>query len=138
MLARALIAAIAAVMAVAGPARAQPCLAAPNRTCVLQQALAAAQAIKDDGARAQALSQIATIEADAGRVDEALTLAHSITDALWRDSTLGDIATAQAKAGRIAPALQAAEPIEDGDRRAQALGVIAAAQAKAGNLDEAG
>jgi hypothetical protein len=58
----------------------------PRSCCVLEQALLAAQLIKDDGAGAQALGNIAAILAGAGRVDESLQLAQSIKDDFWRDN----------------------------------------------------
>src|SRR5947209_6003010 len=117
MFARAVIVALLAGMA--APAQAQTCAGTPTRACVLGEALAAARAIADEGARAQALSQIAIIEVSEGRIDDGLRLAQSISDELWRDNALAEIAAALAKSGKTAQALPAARAIEDGERRAQ-------------------
>src|SRR4029077_7349756 len=97
----------------------ESCRGPPPRACVLEQALAAARAIADEGARAQALSQIAVIEVSAGRIDDGLSLAQSVGDELWRDNALTEIVTALAKSGKTAQALPAARAIADGDRRDQ-------------------
>src|ERR1700724_4451519 len=62
MFARAAIVASLLIMAAAGPAQGQTCAGTPTRACVLEQALAAARAIADEGARAQALGQIGVLE----------------------------------------------------------------------------
>src|ERR1043166_7702560 len=71
-------AAIVALLAVGGAAQAQSCAGTPTGALVLDEALPAPRAVEDEGARAQALSQIAFIEAGAGRLDDGLRLAESI------------------------------------------------------------
>src|ERR1700751_5165753 len=122
---RAVIVALLAI--VVAPAQAQTCAGAPTRACTPEQALAAAHATQDEGARAQALGQIAVVQVGAGRIDEGVRLAQSIGDELWRDTALADIVTALTKAGNTAQALTAARAIMDDDRRSQALGLIVAA-----------
>src|SRR5262249_4140640 len=59
MLVRAVIVVSLVLITAGGAAQAQNCPDPPTRACVLEQALAAARAISDEGARAQALSPIA-------------------------------------------------------------------------------
>src|SRR5580693_8703724 len=97
---RAVIVALLAIMAV--PAQGETCAGTPMRACVLEQALAAARAIQDEGARAQALGQFSVVQVGAGQIDDGVRLAQSIGDELWRDSALAAIVTALAKAGNTA------------------------------------
>src|SRR5215472_1441701 len=80
MFARAVTVALLSIMAAAGPAQAQACADAPTRACVRELALAAAHAIQDEGARAQALGQMAVVSVGADRIDDGIRLAQSITD----------------------------------------------------------
>jgi tetratricopeptide (TPR) repeat protein len=123
--------------AVTGPARAQQCLEVPNQKCVLEQALMAAQSIKDEFWRDSTLGEMAEALAKAGKVTEASLAAQPIGDENRRSEALGGIADAQVKAGKIAEALNVAQSIKDGRSRDRALGVIAEAQAKAGDMEEA-
>src|SRR5262249_40314799 len=105
MFARAVIVALLVLMTAGGPAQAQNCPDPLKRACVLEQALAAARAISDEGARAQALSQIAVVEVEAGKIDEGLSLAQSIADDLWRHQAPADLLRARPKALRTPPAV---------------------------------
>src|SRR5438270_7305255 len=80
--------------------QAQICLDAANQNCVLEQALEAAQSIKEDATRGQALGKIAANQVAKGKMDQGLKLAKSIGDEFWRDSTLADITEALANAGK--------------------------------------
>src|SRR5215469_17491154 len=111
MFARAVVVAFLLITAAAGPVQAQACADAPTRACVRELALAAAHAIQDEGARAQALGQMAVVEVGAGRIDDGIRLAQSNTDELWRDTALADIVATLAKTGKSAPALPAARAI---------------------------
>src|SRR5262245_25405564 len=122
---RAALVALLAIMVAVAPVQAQTCAGTPTRACVLEQALAAARAIADEGARAQALGQSSVVQVGVGRIDDGVRLAQSITDELWRDTALADIATALTKSANTAQALIAARAIADADRRAQALALIA-------------
>ena len=131
------------------------CVAAPNRACVLDQAVVVSRAMTTDGWRIQALISIAEAQGESRRKQEAAAaFAEAIEalnaareDARWRASTLGSIAAAQAKAGLMADAGatvgQALEIVQStGDVAAVkeldfGLVSVVRGQAEAGNLAEA-
>ena len=96
---------------------------------VIKSIVLSARSIAGDAARAEALGNIATIAAQAGKVAEALKVAQSIMDEDARTTSIIAIAEALARAGHLADGLKAAESIKDPFWRYPALTRIAAAQA---------
>ena len=115
--------------------------------CVIGQAVAVAQTIRDEKGRSRALVHIAVARARAGdrsgaqeSFAQAIKVAQTIRDEQWthtyRDEVLSDIALALAKAGNVEQAIELAKTIKGGWRDG-ALSDIAVAQAKAGDLPQA-
>jgi tetratricopeptide (TPR) repeat protein len=130
------------------------CVTAPNRACMLDEAMVVARIITSDRERVDPLLSIAKVQAASGRSAEAEpTIAEAMRvlnvaggDARWRANALGAIAAAQAKAGltaeagaTIGQALQLFDSITDATEasRDYDLVSIARGQAEAGNLAEA-
>jgi hypothetical protein len=103
---------------------------------MFDQALRAAEGIKDAEERAWVLREIAEEMAKARVFEEALKVAEEIKEAEQRARALREIAKEMAKVGRFDQALKVAEGIEDAWRRAEALREIAGEMAKAGVEDE--
>jgi tetratricopeptide (TPR) repeat protein/DNA polymerase III delta prime subunit len=104
---------------------------------MFDQALRAAEGIKDAEERAWVLREIAEEMAKARVFEEALKVAEEIKEAEQRARALREIAKEMAKVGRFDQALKVAEGIEDAWRRAEALREIAGEMAKAGMFDQA-
>jgi tetratricopeptide (TPR) repeat protein len=104
---------------------------------MFDQALRAAEGIKDAEERAWALREITGEMAKAGMFDQALQVAEGIEGARWQAEALVAIAGEMTKAGMFEQALQVAEGIEDAKERARALGEIAEEMAKAGEVEGA-
>ncbi len=102
-----------------------------------QEALQAAQKIKDARDRSRALRDIAEAMAEAGQFDLALQVAQKIEDAMERSFALEDIAEAMAEARQFDLALQVAQKIEDAKDRYRALRFIAVAMAEVGQTERA-
>jgi len=132
------------------------CIAAPNRACVLDEAMVVARAITTDGSRVYPLISIAMAHAKSGRRQEAAAASAEAMrvlnaageDARWRGGALGSIAAVQAKAGMtaeasatIGQALEIVESIRDVATVKEFLDfdlvAIARDQAEAGNFAEA-
>jgi predicted negative regulator of RcsB-dependent stress response len=111
------------------------CLEAPNRDCLIEEALRITQNLEpiwqnmeDVERRDLLLSSLSSTSAKIGQLDEALTLARQI-DAPWRRTMLQkDIVDAQLKAGLTANALRTAREIGISRDRVSALISIAEAQ----------
>ena len=78
---------------------------------LVDEALDLARAIRNEGARAFALADLAPRLAAAGRLDEALELARAIEDEGAQDQALADLAPRLAEAGRLDDALKTARAI---------------------------
>jgi tetratricopeptide (TPR) repeat protein len=100
-------------------------------------ALEIARSFKSELGRAEALSAIATAQAQAGNLSTALEIARSIEDKESCAEAFHAITTAQAQAGDLSTALEAARSIEDKERRAFALSAIATAQVQTGDKGKA-
>ncbi|MDE2887245.1 MAG: hypothetical protein OXR72_03465 [Gemmatimonadota bacterium] len=102
-------------------------------------AVAAARTVKSRYARARALRNVASVQAEAGDVDSARTTARSIGDVHGRIDALVSVASASAINGDLGAALEsfriavaAARSNGTGERRARSLNRVALAQAKVG------
>ncbi len=102
-------------------------------------AAAAARKVKSGYARARALRNVASVQADAGDVDSARATARSIVDIPGRIDALVGVASTSAKNGDLGAALEsfriavaAARSNGTGERRARSLNRVALAQAKVG------
>jgi tetratricopeptide (TPR) repeat protein len=116
------------------------CLKAPDRDCVLNEAIDLAYLMDRTDRRAALIGSIAQTRAKAGEIDKAVALALQLPDRLLiRMTVLREIAAAQARAGRqkdaqamFDAALQLAYGWKDALERGEVLYGIAAAQASAG------
>ena len=102
-------------------------------------AVAAARTVKSGYARARALRNVASVQAEAGDVDSARATATSIGDVQGRINALVGIASASAKRGDVEAALEgfrlavaAARSIGESNHRTRGLRKVALAQAAAG------
>jgi hypothetical protein len=111
---------------------------------VLGQALQAAQAIKEEWAKGQALREVAPALAQAGLVDQALQAAQAIKEEWAKAMALSEVAQAliqvaekeHARAVAI-QALQAAQAIKEEWEKGEALSYVAQTLARAGLVDQA-
>ena len=102
-------------------------------------AVAAARTIKSGYARARALRNVASVQAEAGDVESARETALSIGDAQGRTDALVGVASASARKGDLGSALESfriavatARSNGTGDRRTRSLNKVALAQAAVG------
>jgi len=100
-----------------------------------QQAIRTANGIYEAVALKQnALSILATAQADTGDVKGSLQTADSIDNASWRGGTLSAIATAQVQSGNLKGALQIANNVVQAIMRPGTLRAIALAQLQANDI----
>jgi tetratricopeptide (TPR) repeat protein len=104
---------------------------------MFDQALRAAEGIKDAKERAWVLREIAEEMAKAGMFDQALRAAEGIKDAEERAWALREIAGEMAKVRVFEEALKVAEGIGNASKRTWALEAIAEEMAKAGMFEQA-
>ena len=121
------------------------CFAAPNRNCLLVQALAAALGITNAKNRAWKLVVVAHAQTEAGypgKARQAIAWAMAAVDEIGdasaiRALVLVELASERARVGDAKKALATAKEISDTDERALALARIAGIQAEAGELRQA-
>ncbi len=108
------------------------CLALPNPSCLLDEALESAKAIGDEKFRDWAYGDIVVAQAKVGLSDEAFRTASRIEDPRLIIAALRNIAQAEAVAGRLNQANAMANLVPDPWSRIEALASIALAAARAG------
>src|SRR5262245_59307813 len=113
------------------------CRLAVEASSTLDQAMAAAPAIKDERQRALLLDKIISTRIKLGHFDQALTVAQSIESEHSRMRALDELANAHIKAGHLAEALQLAPAIKNEYWRSLIVGAVAAEQAKAHQFSDA-
>src|SRR5262245_6565164 len=115
------------------------CRLAVEASSTLDQAMAAAPAIKDERQRALLLDNIISTRIKLGHFDQALTVAQSmsIESEHSRMRALNDLANAHIKAGHLAAAMQLAPASKDEYWRSLIVGAVAAEQAKARQFSDA-
>jgi len=118
----------------------QDCLKAPDRACVLDEAIGLVNPLDNPDRRLALVAAAAQIWAQVGEIDRALELAAQVPDRLFvRIGVLQEIAAAQARAGHpeqaeatFGQALQLADNRKNAMQRAEALHAIARAEVAAG------
>jgi len=103
----------------------------------LDQAMAAAPAIRDERQRTLFFNTIISTRIKLGHFDQAFTVAQSIESEHSHMRALDDLANAHIKAGRLAEALQLAPAIKDEYWRSLIVAAVAAEQAKARQFSDA-
>jgi len=103
------------------------CRQVPNRRCVADLALAAAEKIRDVDSRGRAFARLAEAYVGTGSIEPVLAALDRLPDSPWNASILEQAALTLAKAGDVAGALATAEKIDDRSKRASALVRLAAA-----------
>jgi hypothetical protein len=113
----------------------EDCLKAPDRACVLDEAMGLVNLLDRTDQRQTLVAALAQTWAQAGEIDRAMQLAAQVPDRLLRIGVLGEIAAAQARAAlreqaeaTFGQALQLAGGWKEPLQRAEALHAIARAE----------
>jgi tetratricopeptide (TPR) repeat protein len=123
----------AALVQISAVADAQTCAAAPDPTCLMQQALVIALAEPDELYRDSLLSDVASGMAQSGDPDAAIAIGGEYADPMMQIFISGEIMYALARAGRIDEAMAiAGDDLSDRDRA-----IIAHGLAEGGHQDKA-